>query len=128
LVPTIAARRASSRSGAAVEPGSQRVLVRLAPAEACGTLLYDAFVEVLITGNGEAARVVVPREAVTELEGVTVVFVPTEATGAFTVRPVQIFRSGPQWVYLDGGLEEGERVVDRGAILLKGEWMRGALE
>lgn len=115
--------------GAAVEAANQRVMVRLAPSAGCGTLIYDAYVEVIIAGTeGASARVVVPREAVTEVEGVTVVFVPKGAPGTFIARPVQVFRYGPQWVYLDGGLEAGERIADRGVILLKGEWMRGALE
>ncbi|MEZ4439505.1 MAG: efflux RND transporter periplasmic adaptor subunit [Polyangiaceae bacterium] len=115
--------------GAAVEPGTTRVAVHLRPGEDCPPMLVGSFVETRLHRESNHAPVlVVPREAVIELDGVTSVFVPSGAEGEFRFAPVDVSRYNGRWAYLRSGVKAGEKVVDRGTILLKGEWMRGALE
>lgn len=55
------------------------------------------------------------------------VFVAVER-GEFEPRSVRVAEwAGPR-VFLEDGVNEGESVVERGALLLKGELMRSRLE
>jgi hypothetical protein len=91
-----------------------------------------AYVEAQLQVGGQGEPVLaVPRSAVLELDGVPVVFTSKEGEGQqghFRATPVDVLRLTSRWAYLNDGVEVGARVVDRGAILLKGEHMRGALE
>jgi len=115
--------------GVAVEPGSTRVPLRIAPSRACGELIVDAYVEVRLTSPMGAEKVAaVPRAAVVELDGVPAVFVPDGEPGRFRIQPVEVRHVTARWAYLVDDMKAGTRVVDRGTVLLEGEWMRGALE
>jgi cobalt-zinc-cadmium efflux system membrane fusion protein len=102
--------------------------VRLGPA--CGEFHEGAFVDVAIerASTGANARIGLPRDAVISVNEVPVVFVQAEKPGSFVARPVRgVTYLGPL-VFIDAGVTEGELVVDRGAILLKGELLRAELE
>jgi membrane fusion protein, heavy metal efflux system len=97
---------------------------------ACGEFHEGAFVDVAIerASTGAKTRIGLPRDAVISVNEVPVVFVQAEKPGSFLARPVQgVTFLGPL-VFIDSGVTEGELVVDRGAILLKGELLRAELE
>src|SRR5690606_7085387 len=79
-------------------------------------------------GGGGAPLVVVPQDAVQEIDGRQVVFVPGERAGEFRPVPVEVGQS------LDGGrvavlsgLAPGSRLVVSGAFLLKSELAKGEI-
>jgi hypothetical protein len=100
-------------------------------------LIDGAYVDVTLqrSADGTRPRAAVPRAAVVEIDGVPVVFVdaaPHARTGApkaeFFMRTVRVHSYAGDVVFIEDGVRSGERVVSRGAILLKGERMRSALE
>jgi hypothetical protein len=103
--------------------------VRLSPG--CGEFHEGAFVDVAIErspSNGKPL-IALPRAALISINEVPVVFVQSgEKAGTFVMRPVRgVTYLGPL-VFVDDGVDEGELVVERGAILLKGELMRAELQ
>ncbi len=74
------------------------------------------------TGEG----LMVPADAVQEVEGRSAVFVE-EAPGTYQVRPVTTERLPDGRLQLTGGVEPGERVVLEGAFTLKSELAKGEL-
>jgi cobalt-zinc-cadmium efflux system membrane fusion protein len=103
-------------------------VVRLGPA--CGEFHEGAFVDVAIerASTGDKPRIGLPRDALTRVNDVPVVFVQAEKPGSFVARPVRgVTFLGPL-VFIEDGVTEGELVVDRGVILLKGELLRAELE
>lgn len=71
--------------------------------------------------------VLVPREAVQQVEGRPSVFVPADAPGSFIARPVRVGREDATSVEIISGLQAGELVVIKGAFVLKSEQMRSEL-
>jgi len=103
--------------------------VRLSPG--CGEFHEGAFVDVAIERsptNGKL-RIALPRAAVVSINEVPVVFVQSgEKAGTFAMRAVRgVTYLGPL-AFVDEGVAEGDLVVERGAILLKGELMRAELQ
>lgn len=84
------------------------------------------FVTADVFAGDDQATVVVPRDAVTEMDGRQVVFVQT-AEG-FEPREVQTGRTTPRFVVILAGLKPGERYVAANLLVLKAEMNRGALE
>jgi cobalt-zinc-cadmium efflux system membrane fusion protein len=76
---------------------------------------------------GRAGEVlVVPAAAVVDVRGASFAFVAARG-GGFEARPVDVgVHVGDDLVVL-AGLDEGEQVVVLGAVLLKGELIRGEL-
>jgi membrane fusion protein, heavy metal efflux system len=140
-----------------VDPIKRTVSFRIKPSETCPNMLEGGFADVLIaldvaatsetnprtstptpnaapapsTAQNPAAAptlVALPRSAVIELDGVPVAFVATETEGRFRVAPLTIVRHGETTSWVERGLVGGERVASRGALLLKGEWMKSRLE
>jgi cobalt-zinc-cadmium efflux system membrane fusion protein len=130
-----------------VDPATRSTVVRLDPSEGCTFLVPGAFADVLLpTGGGDAdgfgadggagdattsnpttSSVVVPREAVLEVRGVSVVFVRTDREGSFRVQPIVLGAPLGDRIVVERGLSAGEEVVIRGALLLKGEVLRDEL-
>ncbi len=79
-------------------------------------------------GASQSSLVAVSRDAIVEIDGVPVAFVALDTPGDFRLTTLVVARHGEVTSYVEKGLREGERVVVRGALLLKGEWMRSRLE
>lgn len=73
-----------------------------------------------------AARIIVPRGAITEVLGKTVVFVH-QPDGDFELHQVTLGRSAPGRVEIEVGLREGERVVTEGAFTIKSALLKSTL-
>lgn len=130
LVPdgTTCNARVTAR-GAEVERARHTVSMRLAP-EGCGSLISGQVLDVRIftTQTGAASLPAVPRDALLELDGAPAVFVAGDAPGRFRLVPVLTARVTESYAFLEKGPAPGTSVAVRGAILLKGEWMRASLE
>lgn len=77
------------------------------------------------TGHDQAS-LVVPRSAITELDGRQMVFVQTDE--GFVPRPVSVGRTTTRKAEILQGLVAGERFVARNVLALKAEMNRAALE
>lgn len=112
-----------------VDEATRTRSVRLEATEACATLVPGAFVDVVLPSEtAEAPAIVVPREALIEVHEAKVVFVTTDHGTTFAARTVRVPRIVGKDAIVEDGLREGEEVVVRGAILLKGELLRSELE
>jgi cobalt-zinc-cadmium efflux system membrane fusion protein len=83
-------------------------------------------IEVPLTNDGDAHEpaILVPAGAVVELRGKSVVFVQEGDAPVFAWRAVRAGARVGSSVVIEDGVREGERVVVRGTVLLKGEVVR----
>jgi cobalt-zinc-cadmium efflux system membrane fusion protein len=113
-----------------VSATTRTIPFRVRPGPDCPELVEGGFVNVTLERPAAEGgkRVAVPRDAVVELDAVPVVFVATPVEGQFRAVTVRVARLTAASAYLEDGVRGDESVVVRGAILLKGELMRAALE
>lgn len=76
----------------------------------------------------DAHLVTIPRSAVVELDGVPTTFVALPEAGKYQLTPLTVRRHSETQTLVEQGLTGNERVVSKGALLLKGEWMKQRLE
>ena len=104
------------QTGQVVDVNTRRVTARAALANPEGKLLPEMFVRAqAVQGSGLAARV--PNNALVNHGLYTYVFVEAGA-GDFRRRKVGLLTQGGESSVIGSGLESGERVVTRGALLL----------
>lgn len=112
-----------------VDADTRTRALRLEPKAGCPWLTVGAFVNVGVTlpgsDKGETA-LTLPREAVVEVHGATVVFVVSG--DAYVTRGVRVRQGLDGSAIVETGLVEGEQVVTAGTLLLKGEVLRGELQ
>ena len=80
-----------------------------------------------IAAGGRTQALVVPRNAVQQLNGQSVVFVPTDKPGEFLACPVEVGAPFGPWVEIRAGLAPGDRVVTRNAFLVKSQALKSQL-
>jgi len=114
--------------GSWVEPDSRTVEVRVVVDNADARLMPNMFASAtLATGSSSRAEgVVLPVDAVQEIEGESVVFIRT-APGEFVLREVAVAERASSTVRLSSGVSAGETVVTQGAFALKSELEKGEL-
>jgi len=108
-----------------VDPATRTAKVRLEFPNPNGALQAGQLVTAKIRGEpgrGAPEVLAVPRSAVEQVDGKTVVFV--ENSGGFERRNVLTGRSGGDHVEIREGLNPGERIAVEGAFLLKSELLR----
>lgn len=106
-----------------VNPKTRRITVRCALPNATGKLKPEMYATVLL-GEGEPHPiVVVPSAAVQDVAGKAIVFVET-AKGRFAVRELTVGPERDGQVEVRAGLRAGERVVVKGAFLIKSELLK----
>jgi membrane fusion protein, heavy metal efflux system len=104
---------------------------RVRPGASCPTLVEGGFVDVTLPRPavpGAQPLLSVPRDALVEMDAVPVVFVALARPGEFRAATVRVAHVSSSIAYIEDGLSQGDSVVVTGAILLKGELMRSALE
>lgn len=109
--------------GSVLDATRRTVRARVEIPNADGALKPGMFANASIqVGAGGPIVVVVPREAVQEVEGRQVVFVPGTNAGEFRTRDVDVGESidGGR-VTIRSGLRPGSRIVTRGAFALRSE-------
>ena len=113
--------------GAVLDTARRTVQARVEIPNADGALKPGMFADARIQVGGEGPPlVVVPQEAVQEVEGRRVVFVPGGRPGEFRARPVEPGEplDGGR-VAIRSGLAPGDRLVVAGAFALRSELARG---
>jgi multidrug efflux pump subunit AcrA (membrane-fusion protein) len=112
-----------------VDEATRTRSVRLEAIEACAMLVPGGFVDVILPSEiAQAVAIVVPREALIEVHEAKVVFVTADHGATFAARTVRVGPIVGKDAVIEDGVKEGEEVVVRGAILLKGELLRSELE
>lgn len=113
--------------GDVLDPATRTVRARVEIPNASGALKPGMFATASIqVGGGGPAVAVVPRDALQELEGRQVVFVPGDEPGEFRAVPVEVGETieGDR-VIIVSGLAPGSRVVTAGAFALRSELSKG---
>lgn len=80
-----------------------------------------------LRGATEVEATAVPADSIQKISGLPAVFVAI-GPGQFELRPVEVGREAHGMVEIRRGLEEGERVVAKGAFVLKSELLKGSIE
>jgi cobalt-zinc-cadmium efflux system membrane fusion protein len=91
-----------------------------------GMFVY-ATIETLADDGARQPVLAVPAEAVTDIDGASVVFVEA-AERTFEIRPVVLGEAAGEWVEVRSGLVEGEPIAISGVFTLKSEVQKGGLE
>ncbi|MDQ7780751.1 MAG: efflux RND transporter periplasmic adaptor subunit, partial [Planctomycetota bacterium] len=109
-----------------VSEETRTVKARVTLANAEGLLRPGMFVSCDVLLPGAEPRLLIPRDALLRDEGVTFVFKELNP-GMFVRQGILAGKSHETEVEVLGGLSEGERVVARGAFILKSEVLREKL-
>lgn len=92
-----------------------------------GTLRPGMFARGQIVTRSGGSRVLVPAEAVQGMEGKKVVFVPADEPNTFVARKVEIGDTQSGQTVITNGLKPGERIVVKGAFMVKAQAMKAEL-
>jgi len=111
-----------------IEPDARTVEVRVVVANPEHKLKPNMFATAQLSADTEVRErgIVLPADAVQQIDGADVVFVEGEA-GHFEARNVVVAERTPNRVRLASGLGAGERVVTEGAFTLRSELEKGEL-
>jgi cobalt-zinc-cadmium efflux system membrane fusion protein len=113
--------------GDVVDETTRTVKVRCVIPNPGGVLKPEMFVRGRMEMAQRRPSITLPREAVQTLEGKSVVFVSGEHEGEFRAREVRLGDTVDGRVVIASGLSSGERVVTRGAFIVKAQTMKGEL-
>lgn len=114
--------------GEQVDPTARAVTARIRLTNRDGLLrigLFGTAAVALRAASEQPLRLVVPRSAVSEIAGKSVVFV-REKTGEFELHEVTLGRAAPGRVEVLAGLGAGELVVSEGVFTLKSVVLKGS--
>lgn len=115
--------------GQQIDPVARTVTARIRLKNRDGLLRFGLFGSALVavdTDDKAEPRLVIPRDAVTEIAGKQVVFV-LQADGDYEIHPVVLGVSAPGLVEVISGLREGEQVVSEGVFTLKSLVLKSSL-
>ena len=115
--------------GAQVDPVSRTIMARIQLVNTGDRLRLGLFGTARIVSSGEGARPempVVPRAALTEIDGKTVVFVRV-GEGVFEPRNVLVGDAAPGKVAITAGLQGGEIIAIHGVFTLKSIALKATL-
>lgn len=115
--------------GDILDPMKRTVRARVQIPNTDGALKPGMFATANIQiGAGSAPRVVLPLDAVQEVNKRTVVFIPGAKPGEFRATPVELGDSlGDGRVVILSGVQAGQRVVVAGAFTLRSELAKGEI-
>jgi membrane fusion protein, heavy metal efflux system len=111
--------------GDVVDESTRTVRVRCVVANPADTLKPGAFVRGGIATAARARALVAPRNAVQQMNGQSVVFVPADKPGEFRPHPVEVGAALAGVVEIRSGLKAGQRIVTRNAFLVKSQATKG---
>ncbi|MDE3018851.1 MAG: efflux RND transporter periplasmic adaptor subunit [Nitrospirota bacterium] len=127
---TVEAYPATTFSGAiaaigdVVDPNTRTIKVRAWVTNEQHKLKPEMFARLHIQVGDASAFLTVPKEAVLEVDGKHFVYV-VEGEGKYLKREVKIATASGDQVRVVDGLKPGERIVTKGAVLVKGQESKG---
>lgn len=110
--------------GDLVDPMTRTIKVRAWVDNENGKLKPEMFSRLHIQVGEASPFLAVPKEAVLEADGRQFVYV-VEAPGKFVKRPVKVAAASGDRVRVIEGLTSGDRIVTKGAVLIKGQDVKG---
>ena len=111
-----------------LDPKTRTVEVHGEIDNADGQLRLDMALNATIqTGAQSQLGLRVPAEAIQEFEGDKIVFMPTGEPNAFVKRPVETGATANGLTIIKNGLQSGDRVVVKGAFMVKAQAMKAEL-
>ncbi|MDF0673193.1 MAG: efflux RND transporter periplasmic adaptor subunit [Nitrospira sp.] len=110
--------------GDVVDPVSRTIKVRALVKNEAHELKPEMFARLQLDVSGTGPFLTVPREAVLEIDGKQFVYV-VEAENRYVKREVKTANISPNQTRVLEGLTQGERIVTKGAVLIKGEQVKG---
>lgn len=117
--------------GEVLDPQTRTVRVRCVVQNRRERLRPEMYATITITLGMTAPQLVIPREAVQEVGGESIVFVEV-APGRFEKRRVRLGLSATlpegEFVEVTSGLRDGERIVARGSFWLKSELLKAVIQ
>jgi cobalt-zinc-cadmium efflux system membrane fusion protein len=111
--------------GDTLDPKTRRVSVRCTVPNADGRLKPQMYATLLLEEGAQRTVLSVPKAAVQEVDGQSVVFV-TDGAGTFRRRAVTLGRTVADAVEITGGLQAGERIAVAGSFVLKSELLKAS--
>ncbi|WP_260706612.1 efflux RND transporter periplasmic adaptor subunit [Edaphobacter flagellatus] len=116
-----------SNLGQEFDPTTRRLQVRI-DLEHPGTILRPEMLATAEIAVGEThPLIVVPPEAVQQVNGQDVVFV-RKSSDRFTLRPVRVGNSVNGKVVIAEGVHPGEEIVTQGSFLLKSQFLKASMQ
>lgn len=109
-----------------IDPQTRTVRARAYFGNEDGALRANTFARVRILVTAEDSGALVPRAALQDAKGVSLVFVPV-STSEFETRRVRTAPSDGDLVQVLSGVLPGEEVVTTGSFLLKTETLKGSI-
>ncbi len=115
-----------TRIGDQLDPATRTVQARIVLANPRGDLKPEMYAAAEIASAGTGEALYVPQESIQELNGHSIVFI-TEDNHKFKARAVETGTRANGAVAILSGLSPGDKVVTRGAFLLKSEMLKSTL-
>jgi len=112
--------------GDSLDPNTRTAKVRCEVPNPDGVLKPDMFATVFVPVPEGKPAVVIPVEAVQQIAGQPVAFVPA-GNGQFRQRGLKLGRRAGEWVEVTVGIRPGEQVVTGGSSVLKSEAKKAEL-
>ena len=113
--------------GQEIDPTTRRLPIRITLANPNRVLRPEMLATAELPIGPPAPRLLVPSDAVQQVNGQDVVFVRS-APDRFELRPIHAGQIADGQVTVVEGLKEGEQVVVRGSFVLKSQLLRASLE
>jgi cobalt-zinc-cadmium efflux system membrane fusion protein len=111
--------------GDVVDPTTRTIKVRAWVNNEAHKLKPEMFARLQLEVGDTAQFIAVPREAVLEADGRQFVYV-VEEQDRYVKREVKVSNISPTEVRVIDGLSRGQRIVTKGAVLIKGQELKGA--
>ena len=112
--------------GEQMDPATRTLPVRIELANAGGLLKPEMYADAELSSGGSRSAIYVAESALQEVKGQTVVFVE-KAPGQYDARAVETGRSLDGRVALLHGVSPGDKVVVKGAFILKSQLLKKSL-
>ncbi len=106
--------------GDVVDPATRTIKVRARVDNEAHKLKPEMFARLQLDVSDTKQFLIVPREAVLEVDGKQFVYV-VEGENRYIKREVKIANISPDQTRVIEGLKQGERIVTKGAVLVKGQ-------
>lgn len=110
--------------GDVVDPATRTIKVRAWVNNEDHKLKPEMFARLRLEVGDAAQFIAVPREAVLEVDGKQFVYV-VEGPDRYVKREVKVSSISPDQVRILDGLVRGQRIVTKGAVLIKGQEVKG---
>ncbi len=113
--------------GQEFDPATRMIQVRIELNNPGGRLRPEMLADAQIPFGGGRRMVLVPSDAIQQINGQDVVFVRT-APDRFSVRPVQVGETADGQAPILQGIQAGDMVAIRGSFILKSQLLKATLE